>query len=319
MFALYSKIEEKRGVAVTDSGMPEVKRPPVVNGVQSEAVRTSSSSVPASTRSSSSWDEDWGPKTKKTASSTDNSIDAASPSLAGSHVGQVTSLQKHLSSTALSAQQTTNSCPSVDVEWPPRASPGVTPQFSDTEKQTIGAGTSSTSNLEADDPFADWPPRPNGSVSSGSGIPNNGTSGMPLNIGFNSMTNTSSNIGPQTSMSWSVSSQSSADPISLNSRTSSTVGSLNSGLGHQNSLGFLKQSQAFPASNVSYNNAQSPATDLGSIFSSNKNEQIAPRLAPPPSSAVGRGRGRGRGAASTTRSSHTKSHAEQPPLLDLLG
>ncbi|KOM49311.1 hypothetical protein LR48_Vigan08g013800 [Vigna angularis] len=313
------KIEEKRGVAVTDSGMPEVKRSPVVNGVQSEALRTSSSSVPASAKSSSSWDEDWGPKTEYSASSTENSIDAARPSLAGSHVGQVTSLQKHLSLTALSAQQTTKSCPSVDVEWPPRASPGVTPQFSDTEKHTIGAGTSSTSNLESDDPFADWPPRPNGSVSSGSGIPNNGSSGMPLNIGFNSMTNTSSNIGSQTSMSWSASPQISADPISLNSRTSSTVGSLNSGLGHQNSLGFLKQSQAFPASNVSYNNVQSPATDLGSIFSSNKNEHIAPKLAPPPSSAVGRGRGRGRGAASTTRSSHTKSHAEQPPLLDLLG
>ncbi|XP_014493861.1 SCY1-like protein 2 [Vigna radiata var. radiata] len=313
------KIEEKRGVAVTDSGMPEVKRSPVVNGVPSEALRTSSSSVPASAKSSSSWDEDWGPKTEYSASSTENSIDAARPSLAGSHVGQVTSLQKHSSLTALSAQQTTKSCPSVDVEWPPRASPGVTPQFSDTEKHTIGAGTSSTSNLEPDDPFADWPPRPNGSVSSGSGIPNNGTSGMPLNIGFNSMTNTSSNIGSQNSMSWSASPQISADPISLNSRASSTVGSLNSGPGHQNSLGFLKQSQAFPASNVSYNNVQSPATDLGSIFSSNKNEHIAPKLAPPPSSAVGRGRGRGRGAASTTGSSHTKSHAEQPPLLDLLG
>lgn len=304
---------------MTDSGMPEVKRSPVVNGVPSEALRTSSSSVPASAKSSSSWDEDWGPKTEYSASSTENSIDAARPSLAGSHVGQVTSLQKHSSLTALSAQQTTKSCPSVDVEWPPRASPGVTPQFSDTEKHTIGAGTSSTSNLEPDDPFADWPPRPNGSVSSGSGIPNNGTSGMPLNIGFNSMTNTSSNIGSQNSMSWSASPQISADPISLNSRASSTVGSLNSGPGHQNSLGFLKQSQAFPASNVSYNNVQSPATDLGSIFSSNKNEHIAPKLAPPPSSAVGRGRGRGRGAASTTGSSHTKSHAEQPPLLDLLG
>lgn len=314
------KIEEKRGVAVTDSGMPEVKRAPVVNGLQSEALRTSSSSaVPSSTKSSASWDEDWGPKTKSTASSTENSIDAASPSMAGIPAGQVTSLQKHLSLAALSAQQTTNSCPSVDVEWPPRASPSVTPQFSDTEKQTTGAGTSSTFNLEPDDPFADWPPRPNGSVSGGSGIPINGTSGMPLNIGLNSMTNTSSNIGPQTSLSWSVSSQSSTDSISLNSRTSSTVGSLNSGLGPQNSLGFLKQSQALPASNVSYNNVQSKATDIGSIFSSNKNEHIAPKLAPPPSSAVGRGRGRGRGAVSNTRSSHTKSQTEQPPLLDLLG
>ncbi|KAG4969148.1 hypothetical protein JHK87_034799 [Glycine soja] len=314
------KIEEKRGVAVTDSGTPEIKLSPVVNGLQSEATRTSSSSVPASTKNSS-WDEDWGPKPKGTASSIQNSIDATSQSMADNPVDQVTSLQKHLSLAALSAKQTAKSCPSVDVEWPPRASSGVTPQFGDTERQTIAAGTSSTSNLESDDPFADWPPRPNGSVSGGSGISNNGTLGMPLNkVGFNSMTSTSSNMAPQTSNSWPVNSQSSAESISLNSRSaSSTTGSLNTGgLGQQKSLGFLKQSQAFPASNVSYNNVQSTATDLGSIFSSNKNEQIAPKLAPPPSTTVGRGRGRGRGAASTTRSSHTKSHAEQPPLLDLL-
>ncbi|KHN19409.1 SCY1-like protein 2 [Glycine soja] len=314
------KIEEKRGVAVTDSGTPEIKLSPVVNGLQSEATRTSSSSVPASTKNSS-WDEDWGPKPKGTASSIQNSIDATSQSMAGNPVDQVTSLQKHLSLAALSAKQTAKSCPSVDVEWPPRASSGVTPQFGDTERQTIAAGTSSTSNLESDDPFADWPPHPNGSVSGGSGISNNGTLGMPLNkVGFNSMTSTSSNMAPQTSNSWPVNSQSSAESISLNSRSaSSTTGSLNTGgLGQQKSLGFLKQSQAFPASNVSYNNVQSTATDLGSIFSSNKNEQIAPKLAPPPSTTVGRGRGRGRGAASTTRSSHTKSHAEQPPLLDLL-
>ncbi|XP_020238273.1 SCY1-like protein 2 [Cajanus cajan] len=313
------KIEEKRGVVVTDSGMPEVKVSPMVNanGLQSEALRTSSSTVPASAKSSSSWDEDWGPKTKGTASSVQNAIDTTDQSMAGSPLGQV----KHLSLSSLSAQQTTKSCPSVDVEWPPRASSGVTPQFGENERQTIASGTSSTSFLEHDDPFADWPPRPNGSVSGGSGISSNGNLGMPLNkVGFNSMTSTSSNMGAQTSNSWPVNSQSSADSISLNSRNaSSTMGSLNSGLGPQNSLDFLKQSHAFPVSNASYNNVQSTATDIGSIFSSNKNEQIAPKLAPPPSTTVGRGRGRGRGASSTTRSSHTKSHGEQPPLLDLLG
>ncbi|XP_027339351.1 SCY1-like protein 2 isoform X2 [Abrus precatorius] len=315
------KIEEKRGVAVTDSGIPEVKLSPMVNGLQSEALRTSSSTVAASTKSSSSWDEDWGPRTKGTASSIQNSVDTTSQSAASHPVGQVTSLQKHLSLSALSTQQTTKSCPSVDVEWPPRTSLGVTSQFGDTESHTVAAGTSSTSNLESDDPFADWPPRPNNSLSGGSGISNNGTLGMPLNkLGFNSMTSTSSNMAPQTTYSWPVNSQSSAESISLNTRNaSSTVGSLNSGLEPQNSLGFLKQNNAFPSSNVSYNNVQSTATDLGSIFSSNKNEQIAPKLAPPPSTTVGRGRGRGRGVVSTTRSSQTKSHVEQPPLLDLLG
>ncbi|KAK7313970.1 hypothetical protein VNO77_39177 [Canavalia gladiata] len=315
------KIEEKRGVTVTDFGNPGVKLSPMVNGLQSEAMRASSNTVAASTKSSTSWDEDWGPKTKGTASSVQNSIDTTSQSVAGNPVGQVTSLQKHLPLSALSAQQTTKSCPSVDVEWPPRASFDVTPQFGDTERHTIAAGTSSTSNLESDDPFADWPPRPNGSLSGGSGISNNGTLGMPLNkLGSNSMTSTSSNMGPITSNSWPINSQSSAESISLNSRNaSSSIGSLNSGLEPENSLGFLKQSQAFPASNVSYNSTQSTATDLGSIFSSNKNVHIAPKLAPPPSTTVGRGRGRGRGATSTPRSSHTKSHTEQPPLLDLLG
>ncbi|KAL2326517.1 hypothetical protein Fmac_025575 [Flemingia macrophylla] len=313
---MLQKIEEKRGVAVTDSGMPEVKLSSMVNanGIQSEALRTSNSTVPASTKSTSSWDEDWGPKTKDTASSAQNTIDTTNQSMAGNPVGQVTSLQKHLSLSALSAQQTSKSCPSVDVEWPPRAS-GVTPQYSDNERLSIASGTSSTSNLEHDDPFADWPPRPNGSVSGGSGIPNNGNLGMPLNLGFNSITSTSSNMGPHTNNNRPVNSQSS-ESISLNSRNaSSAMGNL----GPQNSLGFLKQNHGFPASNASYNNVQSTATDIGSIFSSNKNEQIAPKLAPPPSTAVGRGRGRGRGASSTNRSSQTKSHAEQPPLLDLLG
>lgn len=306
---------------MTNSGIPEVKIPPAVNGLQMEALRTNSTTVAPATKSSTSWDEDWGPRKTGTASPVQNSINISSQSVTGNPVGQTTSLQNHLPLSGLSNQQTTKSCPSVDIEWPPRASSGVTSQFGDSERHTIAAGTSSTSNLEDHDPFADWPPRPSGSLSGGSGNLSNGTLGMPLNkLGLNSMTSSnSSNLGLQTGNSWSVNSQSSVEPISSNLRNaSSAVGSLNSGLEPQNSLGFLKQNQGFPASNVvSYNNVKS--TDLGSIFSSNKNEQIAPKLAPPPTTTVGRGRGRGRGASSTTQRSHTKSHAEQPPLLDLLG
>ena len=301
---------------MTDSGIPEVKLSPAVNGLQTEALRTRSSTVASSTKSSPSWDEDWGP-TKGTAPSVLNSIDASSQSVAGNPVGQLTSLQKHLPLSAVSNQQATTSCPSVDIEWPPRASFGVTPQNGDAERATVAAGTSSTSNnLDDIDPFADWPPRPGGSLTGGSGISSNGTFGTPMN----KMTSTSSNMGLQTSNNWSLNSRSSADALSLNLGNSiSATGSLNSGLGPQNSLGFLKQSQQLPASTVTYNNTKS--TDLGSIFASNKNEQTAPKLAPPPSTTagVGRGRGRGRGAASTARSSQTKSHSEQPPLLDLLG
>lgn len=316
---MLQKIEEKRGVAVTDSGIPAVKLSPAVNGLQTEALRTSSSTVASTTKSNPSWDEDWGPKTKGTASSVQNSNDRPSQSVPRNSLGQETSLQKHLPLSGISDQQTTKSCPSVDVEWPPR-SVGVTSQFGNAEKQTTSAGTPPTSTHKVDDPFADWPPRPSGSLSGGSGISNNGTLGMPpLNKqGFNSMTSNSSNLGFQTSNLWSVNPQSSAESASLNLRNaSSATGNLNSSLEPQNSLGFLKQSHALPASNVSNNNFKS--TDIGSIFSSNKNDQIAPKLAPPPSSTVGRGRGRGRGATSTTQRSNTSSRAEQPPLLDLLG
>lgn len=305
---------------MTDSGLPEVKLSPAVNGLQVDAPRTINSTIATPTKSSSSWDADWGPKTTRTANYVTNPTNTSSQPVIGNPVGQVASLQNPLSLSGVSNQQTAKSCPSVDIEWPPRASSGVTSQFGDTERQTVAAGTSSTSNHEDDDPFADWPPRTSGPLSGGFGNSNNGTSGTPLNkLGHNSMTSNSSNL--QASNNWSVNPQSSVESISLNTRNaSSSISNPNNGFQPQSPIGLLKQSQAFPASNVvssSYNNVKS--TDLGSIFSSNKNEQIAPRLAPPPSTTVGRGRGRGRGATSTKQPSHTKSSTEQPHLLDLLG
>ncbi|CAL0333165.1 unnamed protein product [Lupinus luteus] len=314
---MLQKIEEKRGVAVTDYGIPEVKISPALNGLQSEASRARNSAVASA--KNSTWDEDWGPTAKGIATSVQNSIHTTSQSVPGNPVGQVTSLQNHVPLSGVSNQQTTKSCPSVDLEWPPRAPVGVTPPYGDAENHTVAAGTVSTSNLEDGDPFADWPPRPSGSLSGGSGSSINGNLGAPPNnFGFNSMTSTSRNMGLQSSNIWSVNSQKSSEPVSLNlGNASSTTSSLNDVLKPQNSLVSLKQSHHFLASNVSNNNVKS--TDLGSIFASNKNEQIAPKLAPPPSTSVGRGRGRGRGAGSTTRSSNTKSHSEEPPLLDLLG
>ncbi|KAE9592685.1 hypothetical protein Lal_00029209 [Lupinus albus] len=314
---MLQKIEEKRGVAVTDSGIPEVKISPALNGLQSEASRTRNSAVASA--KSSTWDEDWGPTAKGIATSVQNSVHTTSQSVPGNPVSQVPSLQNHVPLSGVSNQQTTKSCPSVDLEWPPRAPVGVTPQYGGAENHTVPAGTLSTSNLEDGDPFADWPPRPSASLSGGSGSSINGNLGTPPNnFGFNSMTSTSRNMGLQSSNIWSVNSQKNSEPVSLNlGNASSTTSSLNDGLKPQNSLASLKQSHHFPASNVSYNNIKS--TDLGSMFASNRNEQIAPKLAPPPSTAVGRGRERGRGAGSTTRSSNTKPHSEQPPLLDLLG
>ncbi|KAJ6693237.1 hypothetical protein OIU85_004041, partial [Salix viminalis] len=103
-------------------------------------------------------------------------------------------------------------------------------------------------------------------------------------------------------ISWAFNNKSSYDPLKL------TQG---------NSTRFLKQNHN-TSTLGSYNNTKS--TDLASIIGSSKNEQTAPKFAPPPSTVVGRGRGRGRGrgGASTLRSSHAKPQSEQPSLLDLL-
>lgn len=70
-----------------------------------------------------------------------------------------------------------------------------------------------------------------------------------------------------------------------------------------NSIGFLRNNQK--------------TTDLGSIFASSSKSPQAPRLAPPPQTAVGRGRG-GRNQGQSGRQSRPKPSSEQPPLLDLL-
>ncbi|KAF2290650.1 hypothetical protein GH714_014870 [Hevea brasiliensis] len=48
---------KKRGVTVTDSGVPEVKTAPFPNGLQSQALSKTSGTVPPASKSSSSWDE----------------------------------------------------------------------------------------------------------------------------------------------------------------------------------------------------------------------------------------------------------------------
>ncbi|KAF7836381.1 SCY1-like protein 2 [Senna tora] len=296
---MLSKIEEKRGVVVTDSEMLEAK-PSSINGYQIEALSKTSGTVPSSIKSGSSWDEDWVTSTKAASTRVQNNTNT--------------------SITSVSNQQKTMPYPSEDAEWPPRASSAVTPQFGDTEKHTKAQGTSSMSSFEDIDPFADWPPRPSGTLG-GSGISKNGTLGPPVNKSeYNSMSGSSNSMNFKTNSSWTVGSQTSAESVGFNFvNASSTTSSLNGGLNSLNTLGFLEQNQGFPALNAS--RPESKSTDIGSIFASNKNDQIAPKLAPPPSTAVGRGRGRGRGrgVASTGRSANTKSNSEQPPLMDLLG
>lgn len=312
-------IEEKRGVTVTDSGIPEVKSSSFPNGIQPQASSKTSGTVAPAAKGSTSWDEDWGPVSKgsATAHRALASNSAPTPSISANQPVQLTFLQSESPMTsAVSSRQTAVSCPPIDIEWPPRASSTVT-QIDIGNKQ-MDAGATSTSSFNEIDPFADWPPRPSG-ISSGSGASNNGTTGLqPNSYSSNLITNTPDimNFQNKGNISWAFNNQSSLDPLKPNQGTSAVnSGSLNSGPNPQSSIGFLKQNQNTSILG-SYNNTK--PTDLGSIFGSSKNEQTAIKLAPPPSSAVGRGRGRGRGGTSTLRSSHAKPQSEQPPLLDLL-
>lgn len=312
-------IEEKRGVTVTDSGIPEVKSSSFPNGIQPPASSKTSGTVAPAAKGSTSWDEDWGPVSKgsATAHRALASNSAPTPSISANQPVQLTFLQSESPMTsAVSSKQTAVSCPPIDIEWPPRASSTVT-QIDIGNKQ-MDAGATSTSSFNEIDPFADWPPRPSG-ISSGSGASNNGTTGLqPNSYSSNLITNTPDimNFQNKGNISWAFNNQSSLDPLKPNQGTSAVnSGSLNSVPNPQSSIGFLKQNQNTSILG-SYNNTK--PTDLGSIFGSSKNEQTAIKLAPPPSSAVGRGRGRGRGGTSTLRSSHAKPQSEQPPLLDLL-
>ncbi|GMI83031.1 hypothetical protein like AT1G71410 [Hibiscus trionum] len=311
------KIEDKWGVTSSDSGIPEVKHSTTANGFQSEALSKTSGTV-ASAKSSPAWDEDWGPTARGAAGV---SATAQQPSKNNSSIDSILadkSIQSEPSViSTVSSQEIHVSCPAVDIEWPPRATSGITAEPDNGEKQ-LNTGTSLASSFDDLDPFANWPPRP--SASNGLESSNNGTMGpATTNHGSSSITSTQFNMNnpDDKSNSWAFSNQNSGELLRPNlGGSTSNASILNSG-GLQNTIGFMKQNQGNSASmNSSYNNQKS--SDLGSIFSSSKNEQAAPKLAPPPSTAVGRGRGMGRARARARVTTHAKSTSEQPPLLDLL-
>ncbi|PON95167.1 Phosphorylase kinase, gamma catalytic subunit [Trema orientale] len=313
------KIEEKRGVTVTDSGIPEVKPSPLANGLQSIGPsRTVETALTSATKKNVAWDEDWGPIIKQPASSVQSSTNSVTSSTLPvglePNLTNASQTQSSMIPTA-SYNQTATSCPPVDIEWPPRSSSTVIPQFGNTEKQS-NIGTASNSSYNETDPFADWPPRPSGSMN-GVGTSNNGILAPSVTkYGSTSVSNTSNSMNFQSNNynSWAFDAQNSVGQIKQSQGNSMSIGGLGS-LNSQGSLGFMKQNQGITASNTY---TEKKSTDLGSIFAASKNEQTAPRLAPPPSTAVGRGRGRGRGIAAASRSSQVKSPSQQPPLLDLL-
>lgn len=324
---LLRKIEEKRGVTVTDSGIPEVKPSAAGAGPHLGPAKKSTTTSTSTTKSSPAWDEEWIPARASAISlqTSSTNVSSAQPAIAvASQPIQINPATLPSSVAAASSQPTSESYVSADLEWPPRSSVGVSPPIGDDAGKQIQNGNASSSAFDDVDPFANWPPRPTSTV--GSGSSSSFTVGQStINPATNLSTSNLNGINSQSynNSSWAFitqnGTQNAVEPLRQNqTRSTLNSGSLNSNLNSQGSLEFVNSSQPNSAWGAT---AENP-TDIGSIFSSNKGDHTALRLAPPPLTAVGRGRGRGRGnqgqsrANTSSRTGNTSSG--QPPLLDLL-
>ncbi|XP_074570311.1 SCY1-like protein 2 A [Curcuma longa] len=309
------KIEEKRGVTVTDSGSPEVKLSAMsANEMKTEPL-SKLTEQNSSTKSRPSWDEDWGPAVKNTGNTSLPGKASHQPEQSLPIVQQAPITDIRLQSlTAVSSQHTSPTCTPVDIEWPPSNSySGFGAKLGVNENQNP-TGTSNNSFNDLD-PFADWPPRSSNSASS-LGIVNAPNQSYGISVGMSSAGFSTNN-----------------SIVQLQTQNGSLISNLNNQGGlpmKSQSVGQLNRPSASiaggqgSASGVSYFNPNSSApktTDLGSIFASVNNGQPTPRIAPPPATAIGRGRGRNQGSGRQSKASQSRplqGPSEQPPLLDLL-
>ncbi|KAL0314045.1 UNVERIFIED_CONTAM: SCY1-like protein 2 [Sesamum angustifolium] len=313
------KIEEKRGVTLTESGIPEVKPSQAADGYTLGQTNKAASTAPSITKRSSSWDEDWIPaRPASTVPPSLAAISAAQPAVPSQPARGISTYSTSSTASVASTEQLPSSCPAVDVEWPPQSSSGVATQFGDLKNLNGNKGTSDSS-LDDIDPFANWPPRRSGAPSVSTSLNNGTTASSAKKNGISNMGTPPNGLSFQ-SESWAFGMQATGESMSQNQGISSlpNVGSSSGGPSSQNSLGYLKQNLGTSALGFS----TEKAADLESIFAPNKNEHAALRLAPPPTNAVGRVRTRGRGSQGQTGpsspSGRMKSQTQQTPLLDLL-
>ncbi|XP_023644530.1 SCY1-like protein 2 isoform X2 [Capsella rubella] len=302
------KIEEQRGVTINDSGVPEVKPGYVADGLQFQTPTQKIEKVASAAKNSPAWDEDWALPTKS----------SASRDLPGPENSQFN--KSTVQSQPLNPTTVPTTCPAVDLEWPPRQSSNVTSQPANDETRLNPEGTSSTPSFDELDPFANWPPRPNGASIASRGFHNSTATQPPVSDSGSGLSNNITDTRQfQTANN---------DFWAFGNASLSSMKSQQEGWGisaskpdPMNSLGIQNQNQGTASfGNSSYSNPKPPA-DISSIFSSSKNEQAAMKLAPPPSIAVGRGRGRGRGRSGTSTlkpSGSKQQQTEQSSLLDLL-
>lgn len=291
---------------MNDSGVPEVKPGSVADGIQFQTPTQKVEKVASAAKNSPAWDEDWALPTKSSVS--------RGPGPANSQFNNSTVQSQQSNQTTVPT-----TCPPVDIEWPPRQSSNVTTQRANDGTQLNATGTSSTPTFDELDPFANWPPRPNGASIASGGFHNGTATQPPRN---NSGSGLSNNLPDSSTQALTANDFWAFGTPSLSSLKSQQEGSgvsATSNAGPMNSFGIQNQNQGMPSfGSSSYSNQKHPA-DISSIFSSSKTEQAAMKLAPPPSVAVGRGRGRGRSGTSNSRSSGSKQQqTEQSSLLDLL-
>jgi SCY1-like protein 2 len=348
-------------VTVTENGSTEVKASPsLTNGIHSAPTTSGGLGKPAqipSAKGTSAWDEDWGP-TKKTSApslSVDSSLqikqpslhpfdfstqttqsttlpfDFSTPSNQPSTVSQVPAVTippaqplPSLKSLALtSGSQNSDSCVPVDIEWPPQTNSLSNFNAPSVNKESDSRRLSSD-GLDDIDPFANWPPKPSSATGiSGMEFPSSTSQSFSgSNTGNIGLGGSSSSLGQMKSnqMSWS------AKPNTSNLMGLNSIGSYmnqgNSALGFGNPIGGLGTGLSYQSSSSAGQSMVQPKSDFGSLsLPSNSDSHGPPRLAPPPSAAVGRGRGRNQGQSALSRASrppNSNSSSGQQPILDLL-
>ncbi|MQM09484.1 hypothetical protein Taro_042355 [Colocasia esculenta] len=290
------KIEEKRGVSVTDSGNSEVKVISSVNdGIVSDALQKINGAVP-SAKVSSSWDEDWGPVTKGAVSTSQPSnmkvpLNQATPAPQSTAMGRPSQ-----SSVPVHGQQAALSCAPVDIEWPPQnSSIGIGSLIGDSSKQNQSNEVSSDGNFDDLDPFANWPLRTSsgsGTSIAAKGLQSHG--GSLLNTSGLGLQSNSNSVGqPKQYQADSILNISSPNFGTLPIGSNGSSHQLTRGLGAGNStLGSGAGVYGMAGSTMYQPNDRK---NIGSIFMSSNNEHPTPRIAPPPLTAAGRGRGRNQG------------------------
>ncbi|ERN13896.1 SCY1-like protein 2 [Amborella trichopoda] len=284
------KIEEQRGVAVTELGVSQMgAKTFAANGSLAQPIETKPNTDNSSSikLGSSAWDEDWPSIVKGPSASQPPQIN--NPSF---NSRPLTPTPWPSMPTPPNTQNSP-SCPPVDIEWPPSTA-STSYEFSTSESEkpkTNPTGALDNHTLEDLDPFANWPPPRSSSQKQGLGTSN--VKGITFA--------TSNTIG------FPKENQGSLGNMPMN--TDSYLG-----------LPYKNQGAVFDiggSNNFVGSFADKKEADVGSIFVSPKNEQTPLRIAPPPPSGKGRGRGRSQ-VSVPSRPRHTQSPTEQPSLMDLL-